>query len=107
MKTFISIAAVLTVLGCSKQKVEDGADIHTTTTTTKPLLQPKLPENDSSAFASFIQSLANIQFYIGGHDSIAVTTEPTSLVELNAVLSAINNPFPSLTRIYSLTRMFR
>jgi len=95
MRTLTSILSILTIFGCSEQ-VEDNKtdkqDVNTPSGTFS-VSQTIVPSRDSIDFLDAIKGLEDIKFYIGGLDSIAVTRDPTDLIELNTMLNAFYDPF--------------
>lgn len=44
-------------------------------------------------FRKAVENLANINFFISGHDSIVVSNDPTDFIEMNGVRNCFQNPF--------------
>jgi hypothetical protein len=45
------------------------------------------------SFRNAVDSLANIGYFISGHDSLVISNDPTDFVEMNGIRNCFQNPF--------------
>jgi hypothetical protein len=86
---FFVLGTTPTFIGCTERTPDQPTHDRSST----PITKSSAIETDSASLAQAIKSLEDLRFYIGGLDSIIVTTDPTTLPELNGILYAFQNSF--------------